>query len=176
MPDTATPRRPVDVLDTQRAFAALCADLVREPRLALDVETTIYDQPQRLCVIQLATPTRNWVIDALALSDLSPIASLLTDERIQILIHNAGFEASVFAPHGITINNVYDTLTQSRRVRGTQPDGHSLKVVCQRELGLQLDKEMQRCDWTQRPLTHRHVSYAALDVEVLIDLQGIFGG
>lgn len=41
---------------------------------------------------------------------------------------------------------------------------------------LELDKSYQASDWTIRPLSQAQIDYAALDVEVLIDLHGVFTG
>ena len=53
--------------------------------------------------------------------------------------------------------------------------GHSLKSVCERELGILLDKSEQVSDWSRRPLSERQVAYAALDAEVLLQLYARFG-
>ena len=148
----------------------MCERLSRVERIGLDIETTIYERPTRLCTIQLATTEQNWVIDALTVGDLAPATALFGETRVLKIIHNAGFERGVLAEYGIDILNVFDTLTASSHQRRNEPGGHSLRVVCQREFGLNLDKAMQKCDWTQRPLSQRHIDYAALDAEVLIDL------
>jgi ribonuclease D len=46
--------------------------------------------------------------------------------------------------------------------------------VCRRELDKVLDKSHQASDWTRRPLTDARVAYAALDVEVLVQLFDLF--
>lgn len=74
----------------------------------------------------------------------------------------------------ITLANVFDTLAASRRIRGKQPGGHSLAAVCRRELDKVLDKGQQVSDWTRRPLSPEQLSYAALDVEVLVPLYLLF--
>ena len=43
-------------------------------------------------------------------------------------------------------------------------------MVCERELGIELDKTEQTSDWSARPLSKRQLAYAALDVEVLPSL------
>lgn len=83
-------------------------------------------------------------------------------------------ERSILGQHGLVIDNVVDTLELSRAVRGKVDGGHSLKAVCARELGLELDKAEQTSDWTRRPLTKRQAAYAAMDVEVLLQLFGVF--
>ena len=138
------------------------------------METTIGRQPVDLCTIQLSSLEHNWVIDVLSLSSVQPIAPLLASPDIIKIIHNASFERRVFSGYGISINAIVDTLVQSRRIRGMQVGTHKLGDVAERELGLKLDKCMQKADWAERPLTDRHLNYAALDTEVLIDLHKIF--
>jgi len=53
----------------------------------------------------------------------------------------------------IGFENVVDTLQLPRQLRTSAQGGHSLKAVCERELGLVLDKNRQTSDWTRRPLT-----------------------
>lgn len=79
----------------------------------------------------------------------------------------------VLGRHGFRIENVVDTLERSRVMRPRAEGGHSLKVVCQRELGVDLDKEQQTSDWMRRPLTGRQEAYAALDAEVLVRLYAV---
>lgn len=62
-----------------------------------------------------------------------------------------------------------DTREVSIRLR-RGASAHSLREVCARELGVELDKREQAGDWTRRPLTESQVTYAALDAEVLLRL------
>jgi ribonuclease D len=43
-------------------------------------------------------------------------------------------------------------------------------MVCERELGVSLDKGEQTSDWGRRPLDAEQIRYAALDAEVLLGL------
>mgnify|MGYP000708997474 CR=1 FL=1 len=168
------PRNPVIWVDNQDVAAALCAQLVREPVIALDVETTL-DEPRTLCTIQCSTADHNWIIDALALKDLAPVKALLENPAVMKVIHNALFEEQVFSGYGIRIINVYDTLPVSRKKHRKQSDaGHKLGDVCERELGVYLDKSLQVSDWTRRPLSPEQIAYAAVDAEVLMGLYRAF--
>ena len=42
--------------------------------------------------------------------------------------------------------------------------------MCERELGVVLDKSAQTSMWTRRPLDPEQVRYAAMDAEVLLGL------
>ena len=169
----ATPTRPIHHVATDAALRAACDEFRRLPAIAFDVETTLYERELRL--VQIGTPTASYVIDPLALDDLAPLADILEHQGIVKIIHNAAFERSVMATLNIAVVNVFDTLAASRRLRGKAlAGGHSLAAVCARELNRQLDKTTQTSDWSRRPLSPAQLAYAALDVEVLIDLHRWF--
>ena len=168
-PPTRSPSLPVRFITDNRALIELCAGLRNEDAVALDVETTLGSR--MLCLIQLATRERVFIIDALELDDLEPLLRLLADVDVVKVVHNASFEKQVFRRYGGEIANVVDTLALSRIRRGREAEGgHSLAASCRRELGIDLDKSEQTSDWMRRPLTARQLAYAALDVEVLLPL------
>lgn len=136
-----------------------------EKRLGLDVETTL--RGQTLCLVQVAGRRTTWLIDALMVDDLSPLALVLGAEAIPKLAHNASFERTVLGRYGIELSGVVDTLVLSRQKRGKVEGGHSLEAVCQRELGLVLDKSAQISDWSRRPLMPWQREHAAFEAEVL---------
>ncbi|HNR29917.1 MAG TPA: methyltransferase domain-containing protein [Candidatus Hydrogenedentes bacterium] len=173
-PGGIEPRNPVIQLTEHAEVAEVCARLAREPRIGLDVETTL-DEPRRICLIQCGASDRTYLIDALTLGDWGPVKALLEDAHVEKVIHNAQFEEDLFAKRGIRIRNVFDTLPASRRKhrRGVE-GGHKLNEVCERELGIYMDKTLQTSDWTSRPLTVEQIAYAALDAEVLLDLYRVF--
>jgi len=168
----ARPEREIRYVDTDAALVALCADLRARSAIALDVETTLVERD--LCLIQIGVPEYNAVIDPRASIDLEPLVAILESPAITKVIHNATFERTVLLRANIGLANVFDTLAASRRLRGKQAGGHSLAAVCRRELDKVLDKTQQVSDWTQRPLTDAQLAYAALDVEVLVELYAAF--
>jgi len=165
----AEPKAPIHWVDTGVGLAELAVELANTDRIGLDVETTLTDQS--LCLIQLATGDGTWLVDPLALDDLSPLRGVLAADRPVKVIHNAAFERSVLGREGLELGGVLDTLVESRRICGKNAlGGHSLAMVCERELGLELDKAEQTSDWSRRPLDDDQVRYAALDAEVLLPL------
>lgn len=168
----AQPERPIRWVRTHVELSELVTALTHETRIALDVETTLDDQ--RLCLLQLGTETTSYLVDALALDDLSPLAPILASRAIEKIIHNAQFERSVLEPLGFRLEHVFDTFEVSRRKYGPLGSGHSLRAVVRRELDLTIDKEAQVSDWTKRPLSAEQERYAALDVELLIRLRPCF--
>lgn len=171
----ATPRNEVQWIDTPAALRAAGEDLRTADVVGLDVETAL--DLGTLCLLQIATRARTYLIDPFAVGDLTPLNEVLNGARPTKVIHNARFERRVLAPVGIAIDSVFDTLEASRRVRG--PDalgGHSLAMVCERELGIVLDKSSQTSNWSKRPLDGDQLRYAALDAEVLLALHERLAG
>lgn len=148
-----------------KAAAALCNEAV----VGLDVETTL--DTRALCLIQLATAQRTYLIDALDVADLEPLRRILESDEVTKVIHDATFEREVLGRHGLAINAVADTLNLSCEKHGPSADGgHSLRAVVWRELERDLDKSQQASDWRSRPLSDAQVEYAVLDAEVLLPL------
>jgi ribonuclease D len=158
-------RSEADLVD---AVAALMSESV----IGLDVETTL--ATRALCLVQIAGRV-TYLIDTLEVPDLSVLAPLLSSQATTKIIHYAPFEREVLGLHGLHIEPVIDTREVSCRLRGDAVQGgHSLKAVCARELQGDLDKSEQAGDWKRRPLTESQVAYAALDAEVLLQLNDRF--
>lgn len=165
----AAPCNPVQWVDTPAGLRAVAEELRATDIVGLDVETTL--DFGTLCLLQVATPKRTFLIDPFAVGDLKPITDVLSGLRPLKVIHNARFERRVLSALGIALDGVFDTLEASRRVRGADAlGGHSLAMVCERELGLALDKESQTSNWSRRPLDADQLRYAALDAEILLAL------
>jgi ATP-dependent Lhr-like helicase len=171
--DAATPRNEVQWIDTPAALRAASADLRAADVVGLDVETAL--DFGTLCLVQIATRARTYLIDPFAVGDLTPLIDVMSGAGPTKVIHNARFERRVLAAVGIAIDGVFDTLDASRRVRGADVlGGHSLTMVCERELGIVLDKSSQTSNWSRRPLDADQLRYAALDAEVLLALHERF--
>jgi ATP-dependent Lhr-like helicase len=172
IPEIAQIRRPVLWVKDVAELAALAPRLSAERFIALDVETTLTDR--RLCLVQIGTADMNYLVDPLAIDDLSALAGPLASPDVVKVIHNASFEKSVLGELGFQIENAYDTMVQSRRSLGKLGGGHSLLAVARRELDRRLDKRNQTSDWSRRPLSEDQQAYAAMDVEILVDLYILF--
>ena len=170
-----TPRNPIEWIDTPGELALVCHALNQEPVIGLDVETTL-EEPRTLCTIQIGVRDRTWIIDALACTDLSAVKTVMENEAVEKIIHNALFEEHMMAKHDIRIRNIFDTLPTSRKkYKGKNIEGgHKLGEVCERELGIYMDKRLQTSDWTVRPLSDAQLAYAAIDAEVLVYLYDVF--
>ncbi|MFC1746251.1 hypothetical protein ACFL35_19825, partial [Candidatus Riflebacteria bacterium] len=169
------PENPIKFIQELEVMERVLERVQKERVIGLDVETTIYEKPRKLCTVQIATRSENFIFDALVPGIVPGLAKILQGSKIIKVIHNAVFEKSVLKERGIEILNIFDTLTVSRKLRGSSSSGgHGLARVCERELGLFLDKNPQKSDWTRRPLSFKQLRYAALDAEILLKLFEIF--
>ena len=148
-------------------LTALAAQLESVPALALDIETVNWwdRRVERVALIQLAfregQTLRVAVVDALAGFDLKHLRAPLESGAVTKAIHNAAYDASRLLRHfRIHTSPIHDTMLAARRGGERR---YSLQAQAQAHLGLQLDKDEQRGDWSWRPLTAKQLRYAALD-------------
>jgi ribonuclease D len=97
---------------------------------------------------------------------LAPVADVLaTDEWV---LHAADQDLPCLAEIGLRPSQLYDTELAGRLAGYERVN---LAAMVQRLLGLQLMKGHGAADWSKRPLPHDWLNYAALDVEVLVELR-----
>lgn len=100
------------------------------------------------------------------LPTLAPVAEVLaTDEWV---LHAADQDLPCLAEIGMRPTRLYDT-ELAGRLAGY--DRVNLATMVERLLGLGLKKGHGAADWSKRPLPPEWLNYAALDVEVLIELE-----
>jgi ribonuclease D len=100
------------------------------------------------------------------LTTLAPVAEVLAGD--EWVLHAADQDLPCLAEIGMTPPALYDT-ELAGRLAGY--DRVNLAAMVQRLLGLGLTKGHGAADWSKRPLPPDWLNYAALDVEVLIELR-----
>ena len=122
---------------------------------------------QRAFLVQLRRAGAGTVLlDPAALPDLSSVGEVLGDA--EWVLHAATQDLPCLADVGMRPRRVFDTELGSR-LAGMQRVG--LAAVVEELLGLSLAKEHSAVDWSIRPLPEPWLRYAALDVEVLVELR-----
>jgi hypothetical protein len=122
----------------------------------------------RLSLLQLAINQHCFVVDALRLHDLTPLAEIVGSQEIVVLLHGAGADMRVMAERGLDVVHYYDLEATSRSIFGQHES--SLASMLLRAFNIRLDKTLQRTDWARRPLPPAMVAYAARDAEVTLAL------
>ena len=143
--------------------------LGRQSEFAVDLEMdSLHHYQEKVCLMQVSTRTESWLIDPLALKDLSPLAAPLGDPRILIVMHGADYDIrSLHRDFGIEVNNLFDTMLASRFL-GIKEFG--LAALLKARFGIELNKKYQKADWSKRPLSPEMSAYAAADTSDLLPL------
>jgi ribonuclease D len=67
-------------IDRPHTLDAMVKDLVRYPLLAVDTESnSLYVYREQVCLIQFSTGETDYLVDPLALTDLSPLSPIFAD-------------------------------------------------------------------------------------------------
>jgi DNA polymerase-1 len=137
--------------------------------VALDTETTGLDpRRDRVRLLSLATGRGTFLVDCFAVNP-EPLFPLLAGRKL--VAHNTLFDLRMLAPLGFVPGEVCCTMLLSQvlhaeRRKGKPRPKHRLEDVALRELGLALDKSLQRSDWSGA-LSREQLAYAAADVAAL---------
>ncbi len=122
---------------------------------------------QRAYLVQLRRAgAGSWLIDPVACPDLSPVAEAIGDA--EWVLHAATQDLPCLAEIGLRPVRLFDT-ELGARLAGLPRVGLGASV--EHYLGRSLAKEHSAVDWSQRPLPEPWLRYAALDVEVLVELR-----
>lgn len=166
------------LIDTPQALADVVATLSAHPRIAIDCESNgMHAYLGRLCVLQLATAPHDgpsptvYLVDTLALTDLTALDALLGAKGPVKILHDLGFDARLLRERGITLDGVEDTAVHARYL-GLAETG--LATLLAARCDVRHDKSLQRHDWSRRPLRAREREYLAGDVAWLgVLLEGL---
>lgn len=154
----------------EKELKALVADLRKEPAVALDTEASSFHRyKERVCLIQLSTRNRTWLVDPIAIHDLSSINALMTDKKVETVIHDADYDLRLLKRQsGIHAVRVWDTMVAAELVH--EPN-LGLAALLKKYVGVELDKKFQKADWSMRPLKPAMLEYAAKDTAHLLELR-----
>jgi ribonuclease D len=159
-------------VDTQPGFRAMLANLRGEPALAVDTESnSLYVYREQVCLIQISIPGADYLVDPLALDDLSALGPLLADPGVLKVLHGAEYDLVVLhRDFGFVLANLFDTMWASR-ILGWP--AHGLAALLKAHFDVTLNKRYQLANWGLRPLPPAQLDYARLDTHYLLPLQAI---
>lgn len=163
----------VPFLTTADALADLAEEIRRAGRAALDTEF-VWERTYRpvLGVVQVATPARAVIVDAVALPDLSPLFPVLQSPDIPVVLHGGTQDLEILASlMGAPVRNVVDTQIEAAFL------GYGLQVglgtLLERVLNVRIRKDQTYTDWVRRPLSPAQIEYALADVAHLLPLHDV---
>jgi ribonuclease D len=155
-----------------RHLEKVCRMLLQATRIAVDTEAdSMHHYPEKVCLVQIATEEQSYLIDPLAIHDLSALAPVLAEKGIQKLLHGADYDVrGMNRDYGMVFNNLFDTHLAAR-VLGLERLGLAGLLEDVLEIEIPKDKRIQRADWSKRPLDDDALSYAVGDVVHLFALK-----
>jgi ribonuclease D len=159
MPDTP-------ILTDSAAVSLFAAELHRETVIAVDLEAdSMHCYQEKVCLLQFSTPARTVLVDPLAAGDLSSLRPVFADPGVRKLFHAADYDIRcLFRDFALEVRGLFDTMIASQFL-GEEKVG--LADVLGKSFGVVLDKQYQRADWAQRPLSAEMIRYAAEDTRHL---------
>lgn len=172
--DYVAPREGIpDVVETSEALAAAARALAGgSGPVAVDAERASgfrYGQDAYLIQVRRAG-AGTFLIDPTTSGDMSPLGTALAGA--EWIFHAADQDLPCLAELGLAPDSLFDT-ELAARLLGRQRVG--LGAVVEETLGLRLAKDHAAADWSTRPLPQSWLIYAALDVELLIELRAALG-
>ena len=159
-------------IDTAPELAAFVTAARREHRVGVDTEAASFHRYRdRIYLLQVSSPTQTAVIDpvAIAAPGLEPFGGLLADPQVEKTFHDADYDLRVLdRDYGFRAVRLFDTRIAAQ-LAGEPAIG--LAALLEKYIGVKLDKEHQKADWSLRPLTPSMLAYGAADTRFLLGLR-----
>lgn len=162
---------PILVSDAQ-ALARLLRVLEATQVVAIDTEAdSFFNFREKVCLVQITADAQDFLVDPLARIDLAPLGAMLADPTKQKVFHDGEYDILILKrDFGFEFKNLFDTRIAEAAL-GVESPG--LAAVLRARFGIELDKSMQRSDWSARPLSTKQIRYARLDTHFLIQLMQV---
>src|SRR2546421_2447403 len=160
------------------ADIARAAEIARERRrIGMDTEFMSEGRYRPLlCLVQIAIDHsgangggRIWLIDMLDRVDIAPLAELLADPAIEVVLHAGRQDVPILRRVWDTeVKGIFDTQIAAGFAGASAQTGYAnlLGMVLDRRVG----KTASYTRWDARPLSTEQLSYAAEDVADLLEL------
>jgi len=162
---------PVRWIADQKAWERVAEQLVQQPELAVDTESnSLHAYRERVCLVQIAASDETFLLDPLAIKDLSSLGQLLAASNIVKVLHGSDYDLrSLDREYGYRVQPLFDTGVAARFLGVPSPN---LASVLETFLGVSIPKsrKLQRSNWGLRPLSTLAMEYAASDVRYLVRL------
>lgn len=155
-----------------KKFQDLCrlsANLEKEAAIGVDLEAdSMYHYREKVCLVQISTASRNFLIDPVSLGDLSPLLPVFSHPNIRKVFHGSDYDIrSLHRDFGIEVHCLFDTQIAARFLGFGET---SLAGLIMDKFGVLIKKKYQKKDWSMRPLPQAMLSYAAQDACYLLPL------
>ncbi|MDE2763978.1 MAG: HRDC domain-containing protein [Gemmatimonadota bacterium] len=159
-------------IDSAGGLKQLGRSLAGDADLAVDCEAAGYHRySDRLCLVQLSTPSETFVLDPLAVPLTASLKPFLEEPARRALMHGGSYDLRLLRRDlDIAVARLFDTQVAAGFL-GEPAIG--LQALLEKHLGIRVAKKFQRADWARRPLSREMISYAAGDTRYLHRLTAV---
>lgn len=162
------PRREVFLVENDEHLKSALSFLDTSESLGIDAERASgFRYGSSAYLVQFATKEKIILIDPTKIREELPRLSTLVNNKRWIL-HSATQDLPCLAEIGMRPKELFDT-ELAARLCGIERFG--LSSIVQELLDLEMEKEHSAADWSVRPIPQPMLVYAALDVDVLHELE-----
>lgn len=163
---------PLWMVDDAEKLQRMAERMSSATALGVDTESdSFHHYREKVCLIQFSDLETDYIVDPLAVEDLSPLADLFANPDIVKIFHGADYDVVCLKrDFQFDIHNMFDTMIGSQML-GLPKIG--LADLIGRYFGIDVDKQYQRHDWSRRPLQPEHLDYARGDTHYLLALREI---
>ncbi len=168
LPTAHLARTPV-VIDTREAYLAAVDELSHaDGPVAVDAERASgFRYSQRAYLIQVfRRGAGTFLFDPPAIGSFAELQAAIGN--VEWVLHAASQDLACLRELGLEPPSIFDTELGARLASLPRV---GLGAVVEETLGLHLAKEHSAADWSTRPLPASWLTYAALDVELLLDVR-----
>jgi ribonuclease D len=164
--------RPWEWIDTAAGVAALASDIEKEKIIGLDTESdSFHHYQEQVCLVQVSTKGKDYLVDPIAAKDLSPLAVPLGERKREVILHGADYDiVCLKRDFGIQFTRIFDTVLAAQLL-GYPATG--LSALIERHFGVKVTKQHQRDEWYRRPLSESQIRYALTDTRYLLPLRDL---
>jgi ribonuclease D len=157
-------------VDSYDALDSMLEGLRAQPSIAVDTESnSLHAYRERVCLIQFSMESVDYLVDPLALPDLSSLSSLFHNPEVEKVFHAAEYDLICLKrDFGFTVSNLFDT-RWAVRILGY--DGDGLDRLLSEKFTVKVNKKFQKANWAKRPLSEEQINYARLDTHYLLPLK-----
>lgn len=163
---------PLVLVTDPDTLARAAEALASAPVIGVDTEAdSFHHYQEKVCLVQISDLDTDYIVDPLAVRDLSPLAPIFANPAQVKIFHGADYDVvSLKRDFGFQFRNLFDTMI-SAQFLGLPRFG--LADLIERWFGHVVDKKYQRHDWAERPLGTEHLDYARGDTHFLPALREI---
>jgi ribonuclease D len=160
-----------EYITTQEQLSECIKKINSVPEIAVDLEfdKNRYRYGFNLCLLQIKAADEIFLIDPLGVDfDIKPVFEPLENPKIEKVVYAFGEDIRLLHTLGCYPKNLFDIVIQTRLM---DYPAISLTNLLLEEQNIVCSKSSQKSNWFKRPLTDQQLTYAAEDVEYLIELR-----